>query len=258
MNRQEIVALREYKVVKHNDLIQKARYQLTRQEQKVLLYLISKIKPEDVDFNYQEFSIADFCDICGIQDRSGGNYAAIKATIKNLADISHWVIEEDGSEVLMRWIEKVRINKKSGVIKIRLDHDMKPYLLQLNEKFTQYELLYTLAMKSQYSVRLYELLRSYEYKQQWAFDIDELKRLLSAENYTRYPDFKRYVLDRSIREINEFSDVAVIYEPIKAGRKYIKIAFSIKQKKELGERMQTWKKIDEILNPAQMSLFEQI
>ena len=34
-------------VVKHNALIQKTRYSLNTQQQKIILYLISKIKPDD-------------------------------------------------------------------------------------------------------------------------------------------------------------------------------------------------------------------
>jgi plasmid replication initiation protein len=250
--------IRDYKVVKSNDLIQKSRFQLSLQEQKIILYMISKIKPDDEIFMEQEFKIIEFCRVCGIETNSGKNYKNVKDAIKALADKSVWVTLETGSETLVRWINKAWINRKSGVIKIRLDDDMKPYLLQLQERFTSYELLYTLAMKSQYSVRLYELLKSYEWRHRQTFQIEELKRILSAENYTRFPDFKRYVLDISMREINDLSDLTVTYEIVKEGRRYAKLDFSIKLKKDLDERMRTWAKIEEVINPAQMSLFERV
>lgn len=245
---------RDYKVVKSNDLIQKSRFQLTLQEQKIILYVISKIKPNEEDFIILDFSIIEFCKVCGIDCDNGKNYKNVKNTIKALADKSVWIMLGSGTETLIRWINKAWINKKSGIIKIRLDDDMKPYLLQLQERFTQYELLYTLAMRSQYSIRLYELLKSYEYKRRKVFDIEELKRLLSAENYSRFPDFKRYVLDISMREINDLSDLTVTYEIIKEGRRYAKLDFSMKIKKDMWERLETWARIDEVLNPEQMSL----
>lgn len=250
--------IRDYKVVKSNDLIQKSRFQLSLQEQKIILYMISKIKPDDEIFMEQEFKIIEFCRVCGIETNSGKNYKNVKDAIKALADKSVWVTLETGSETLVRLINKAWINRKSGVIKIQLDDDMKPYLLQLQERFTSYELLYTLAMKSQYSVRLYELLKSYEWRHRQTFQIEELKRILSAENYTRFPDFKRYVLDISMREINDLSDLTVTYEIVKEGRRYAKLDFSIKLKKDLDERMRTWAKIEEVINPAQMSLFERV
>jgi plasmid replication initiation protein len=100
-------------------------------------------------------------------------------------------------------------------------------------------------MKSQYSVRLYELLKSYEWRHSQTFQIEELKRILSAENYTRFPDFKRYVLDISMREINDLSDLTVTYEIVKEGRRYAKLDFSIKLKR-LGRANVTVAKIEEL------------
>jgi len=247
--RLELSTIRDYKVVKSNEIIQKSRFQLSAQEQKIILYMISKIKPNDEEFIVQDFRILEFCKVCGIENDSGSNYKAVKDTIKALADKSLWIMQDNGAEVLVRWINKAWVNKKSGTVKLRLDDDMKPYLLQLSEKFTQYELLYALAMPSQYSIRLYEILKSYEWKGPTIFDIDDLKHMLSAENYTRFPDFKRYVLDIAMRDINDLSDLTAKFEIIKVGRKFGKIKFFMKIKKDMEERLRTFDRIDKIINP---------
>ena len=252
----KMMELRNYKVVKSNDLIQKSRFNLSLQEQKIILYLISKVKPEDTELKEYIFEIRDFCKICGLETDSGKNYKDIKQTLKSLRDKSIWITLEDGSETTLSWIDKITINKNNGSIKIKIDDMMKPYLIHLQRHFTSYELLYTLAMRSQYSIRLYEILKSYAYKKNKIFDIEDLKRTLSAENYTRFPDFKRYVLDIAVREMNEFSDLAIAYELIKESRRYAKINFSIQIKKNMQDRMQTWARIDEIINPEQISLLE--
>jgi plasmid replication initiation protein len=249
-----LTEMRDYKIVKSNDLIQKVRFQLSLQEQKIVLYLISKIKPEDIELKEHNFSIPNFCDICGMDKDNGGNYAYLKQTMKLLSDKSAWITKDDGSETLFRWINSVTIEKNSGLMTVGLNEMLKPYLLQLQERFTQYELIYTLAMRSQYSVRLYEILKSYEYQHKKIFDISALKRLISADNYERFPDFKRKVLEISIREINELSDINVTYEIIKEGRKYTKIEFSMSVKKDMGERFKTWVKIEKIINPSQANL----
>ena len=150
--------LREYLVVKSNDLIQKSRFALSLQEQRIVLYLINKIKPDDDVFEWQEFEIIEFCKVCRIDCANGKNYRNIKDTIQTLADKSAWIMVEgkdgEAEQIIVRWISKARIAPKSGMIKIKLDDDMKPYLLQLRKKFTQYRLYYTLAMRSQYSIRL--------------------------------------------------------------------------------------------------------
>ena len=250
----KITEIRNYKVVKANELIQKSRYNLQVQEQKIILYLISKIKPENMDLKEHLFEIKDFCKICGLDDTSGANYKYIKQTLKDLRDKSIWLKLENGAETTLAWIDKVTIFENSGTVIVKIDDMMKPYLLQLKEHFTQYELLYTLGMKSQYSIRLYELLKSYEFQHEKLFEIEELKIRLSAETYNRFPDFKRRVLAPAIQEINNLSDLTVIYDLIKEGRKYIEIKFVIKIKKDIQERVKTWAKIDEIINPEKKSV----
>jgi len=255
-----LIEMRNHKVVKSNNLIQKSHFQLTLQEQKIILYLISKIKPNDNNFDFidQDFIIVEFCKICGIDHDNGKNYKNLKNTIKTLANKSAWISKDADTDTLIRWINKATISKKSGTIKIRLDEELKPYLLLLKEQFTQYELLYILAMQSQYSIRLYELLKSYEYQKRKTFKIDELKRLLSAENYDRFVDFKRYVLIISMREINELSDLNVTYELTKTGRKFTDINFFINIKDDLDDRLKTWANIDKIISPGQISLYERM
>ncbi|WP_408609851.1 RepB family plasmid replication initiator protein [Konateibacter massiliensis] len=47
---------------------------------------------------------------------------------------------------------------------MRLDEGMTPYLFDLQEKFTSYGLYNILKMKSQYSIRFFEILKSYTYQ----------------------------------------------------------------------------------------------
>lgn len=258
MEYMRLVEARSHKVVKANDLIQKTRFNLSSQEQKIILYIISKIKPEDTDFKEMDLSVAEFCEVCGIDHKNGKNYRDIKAAIKDISDKSIWIELDEDTETLIRWIEKSYIYKNSGIIKIRLDNDMKPYLLQLRERFTQYELLYILAMKSQYSIRLYELLKSYEWQYEKKFGVDELKRLLNAEVYKLFGDFKRRVLDISMREISKFTDLKVSYKTQKKGQKVTSLVFTIKLKIEHKERALAWKKIQEEIGPKQDSLFDRL
>jgi len=104
-----------------------------------------------------------------------------------------------------------------------------------------------LAMKSQYSIRLYELLKSYEYQRKRIFDIEELKLRLSAEHYKRFPDFKRKVLDRALEEINTLSDLDVTYTIIKESRRFAKIEFTMMVIKDINKRLKTWSNIEKII-----------
>jgi plasmid replication initiation protein len=135
---------------------------------------------------------------------------------------------------------------------------MRPYLLQLKDHFTAYNLYYTLAMQSKYSIRIYELLKSYENLSEWTFDIDTLKVILSAEKYAEYKDFRVKVLDIAMREINDYGDISVTYSAVKTGRKVTKIKFQIKPKKDIKERVETFKRIEQKISVRQQDTHRNI
>lgn len=226
----DIAIEREMPIVKSNLLIQKSRYSLSMQEQKIVLYLISKIKPEDTGLKEYTFDIKDFCKVIGVDYDSGGNYSYIKNTILELTKKVFWLQNGD-EEVTVRWLDRGKTNKGSGIVKLKLDEYLMPYLIQLKNHFTQYNLYYVLAMKSQYSVRLYELLKSYQNLHTCTFSLAELKKLLSAETYHQFYHFKQKVIEPAVKEIELYSDINVTYELMKKGRAYDKITFTIISKK---------------------------
>ena len=243
MNSDEIIRLetaREYKISKANQLIQKSRFNLSLQEQRAIAYICSMIKPRTALANatkqpFQleyEFEIADFIRICGLES-SGVHYDNIKDTLKSLRDKSMWLEMEDGSEVLVAWLAKARTNKKSGKAKIKLDEDLVPYLFNLQEKFTSYELLNVLAFTSQYSYRIYEIMLSYDGLREKTFSLDDFKRRLMVEDiksYANFKDFRKKVLEPAIKEINAYTDIALSYDTVTRGRKVVKLVFYIQKK----------------------------
>lgn len=216
-------------VVKSNDLIRRTRYALTTQEQKVILFLISKIKPDDTDFQEYEFDIYDFCRVCGVDGTGGKTHKELKGVITGLHDKSFW-IEENGDDVICTWIQKARIKKRTSRISVRLDEDLKPYLLQLKQNFTSYELSMTLAMKSKYSIRLYEILKSYLYIGYKEYELEKLKEVLDTAEYKDYKNLRVRVIDKAVSEINKFTDLAVDYRPRRNGRNISSIMFTVAKK----------------------------
>ena len=227
-------AFLDRQVHKSNDLIQRSRFNLSLQEQKIILYLISQITTYDQEFKLYEFNVQDFCRVCGIDPGAGKNYKDIKAAIKNIADQSIWININENEETLLRWIEKPYINKNSGTIKIRLDEDMKPFLLNLKKNFTSYELIFTLRFKSKYSIRLYELVKSVHYhdleEYSRVYSLEELKKIMGAETYTTYQTFKARALNMAVNEINLYSDKTISYEPIKKGKSVVAVRLIMSSK----------------------------
>lgn len=262
MNTDEKVSVkkaREYTVAKSNQIVQKTRYDFTVNEQKTIAYLCSMIKPINMIskaigtpflLDY-EFNILDYSRICGVAN-TGKMYEACKTILKGLRDKSMWLTLEDGSETAVGWIDRVVINKGDGVVKVKLDDRLVPYLFNLQEKYLSYGLKNVLRMKSQYSIRLYELLKSYydmkmvqfdnrieEGKKyfprpiSWTIDLDKLKCMLMVDTIKSYNDYgklRQKVLEIAQKEINEMTDINICITPVTKGRKTIKITFRITRK----------------------------
>lgn len=213
-------------VVKSNSLIQETRYELSTQEQKLIIYLVSLIKPKYEEF--QEFSIdvKEVCNIMGITEHYQ-NYANLKSSLKTLADKSFWIATPE-KEYLFRWLERLEIDKTQTKVLCRFDERLKPYLLKLRESFTAFNLCYVLALKSKYAIRLYELFHSYLYRKEFQLTLDEIRKMLKLEDkYAEYKELNRNVIKRAVDEINEYTDLSVNYKPIREGKRVVAVEFKL-------------------------------
>ncbi len=226
VSRQKKEADRGQFVVKKNDLIRKTRYNLTAQQQKIILFAISKITPED-DFDKEySFDINELAAACGIKLRDGGYYYSdLKGDIELLTK-RDWCHMPDGVHMTMSWIGDAKIFDNDARITIRFNPNMKPYLFHLKTCYTRYRLENVLVFKGKYSIRLYEILRSHVNtialeddlfeEQEVTLSLNEFRSQFDLEdNYKRWVDIKRYVLDPAVKEINKrANDIHVEYTPM--------------------------------------------
>lgn len=221
---------REMVVSKANFIVQKGRYKLSIAEQKTLAYIISLIPPKKNSSDSQplefKFKIRDYCEACGFA-YGGRAYDDVKGYLQKLSDRSMW-LPIDGDDILCRWLSKVKTNRGSGTVTIRFDDDMLPYLYNLKEQFTEYQLLDILPMESKYSIRLYDLLKSYANLKTWTFDADNLQELLFFEK-KNFADFERKALKVAEKEINQYTTLNIRHEIAERGRynKVTKVRFFI-------------------------------
>ena len=233
---------RQIAVRKSNKLIRDFTANMTTSQFRLANYIIGIAYTQNEALEV-EFNIKRYCEICGIDYKSGYNYKQIKTDVKKLADRSLWVetFNDSNCSVLVRLINKFWIYYNSGVVKIRLDEDVKQYISALFDQYnacgqlyTAYAFLYTLPMRSVYSMRLYELLKSWA-NAKWSKDdghyweINHLQQLLGS-SYERYQDFRRKVLEKAVDEINKYTDIDIEFEPIREGRIYKYINFIIQLK----------------------------
>lgn len=227
-----------YQVWKHNDVVQKSKISLSVTELKMVNFLVSLIKPKNSYFNMiqpieYEFKIQDYCKMCNLDHSQGKNYKMIKDTLAVLCRKDFILTLPDGTEKRVRWLNKFWPNKGSGDVKIRFDDDMAPYLFDLDIKTTRFDFHNISSMKSKYSIRLYEICKSWAKAHRKEYTIEDLKAMLGiAENeLERYSDFKKRVLDKAQEEINGFTDLNISFEAIKKSKKPVAFIIHIGVKK---------------------------
>lgn len=219
-------------VVQSNSLIRDVRtlrYGLTTQQQRILVYLISKVGKNDQDFKKVRFNISEYCDVCNLQ-KNGTEFERIKESLKGLRDKSYWIKNEFGDEILFAWVDTL-IMRKNKSVEVVLSEALKPLLLNLSKSFTAYELINALCLRGRYSLRLYELAKSYLWLGKWAISVEDFRETMYLQQkYPLFKELKRNVIDCSIAEINKFCDINISYETIKKGRSIDTIVFYIEEK----------------------------
>lgn len=224
---------KNYIVKKSNYFIMNCSYDLSLEEQKLILTLASMVQPNDEDFKPYKFRISDFMELLGVDTKT--KYTEVPKITKELMK-KVFEIEEDDTLIQTAWLSSATYKKGSGLVEIEFSPRLKPYMLKLNGLFTQYKLANILSMKSKYSPRIYEILKCNEFKQQGhiQIEIEELRKLLKADTiYPLYADFKRKIIIQTQKELKRISDISFDFEEIKTGRKVTSIKFFIKANKNV-------------------------
>ena len=222
---------KNYLVTKANTLIT-ANYDLSLQEQKLILTLASMVQPTDEEFKEYEFKIKDFMELLGIETQT--KYTEIPKITKELMK-KVFEIKEGKDIIQLSWLSSARYKTGEGLVILKFDSSLKPYMLQLKELYTSYKLENILSLKSKYSLRLFELLKSNEYKKIWNIELEELKKLLGAteKSYSIYQNVKNRIILKAQKELKEKTDICFDFEEIKTGRKVTSIKFFIKSNKRV-------------------------
>lgn len=244
-------------IVKDNKLIE-ANYSLSTLQQKVLLKAISIIEPGDTKHIYK-FSIMDFAESVDLRG-SKTIYKQMATICDQLTDLKKFFIKKkDGGIAYINWVASAEYIPKEAVVEVEFSQKLMPYLVELKEQFTSYYLANVMALKSSYSIRLFELLKQYEPLKKRIIDLEQLRRQVGTtvedqagniikEDYPLYGHFKSRVLLTAQKELKQKTDIYFDFTEIKEGRKVVAIEFEIK------ENTKNKKKIQNAIDYEQLSL----
>lgn len=118
------------------------------------------------------------------------------------------------------------------VIKLSCSEQAKELFFNIEQLgYLQYELKNILSLSSKYSFLLYLYLRKERYRANWTISLQELREqkldIKNNETYLNFKYFKRDILDKAVKEINEKTDIMFTYEAKKMGRRITDINFKL-------------------------------
>lgn len=231
-------------VVKSNRLVE-ASYRLTLNEQRIILYAICRCREEQKGLLTNEPVVitADAFANHFPSIEKGSVYGQLKEAMEALYDRSVTLYETDeetGKEQVSktRWISKASYVDGAGRIKVMFTSDVIKYMTRLEVEFTSYQLEKVGNMTSAYAVRIYEMLAQHRDIGRRTLNLKWLREALqiAPSEYKLTADFKKWVIEIAVEQINKHSDLAVSYKPIKTGRAITDFAFKIKEKDKVSKQ----------------------
>jgi plasmid replication initiation protein len=223
-------------VVKDNALIN-ASYNLDLVEHRIVLQGIVKSRDTETGFNgltpvsihaseyEKQFNVS-----------KDAAYKALKDAVLSLFERQFTFTElqdEKLKVVKSRWVSQIAYVDKNAEVQIIFSPAVASMCSRLESHFTRYDLKQIAGLSSKYAVRLYELVIAWQstgktpiFKLQ---DFREKIGLLDNE-YTAMNNFKKFVLDLAVDQINEHTDIKLTYDQHKTGRTITGFSFRIKSK----------------------------
>lgn len=239
MNKIDITNTKNHLVNKNENLLF-SRHKLSEQALKIMNCLICMIKKDDKDFHEYVFYSKDFANLTNSRHKN-----IIEEMVKSSKELKSQNIKFELQNTVFEtnMIISFEYEKSKGnYIKYMIHPKLKPFLLDLKNRYVSYDIKNILSLKSTYSIRLYELLK-HKYNQlsqhsknpfiAFEMDLEELVNMFQVPISYNLHKIKTHILDKSKSEFDLKTDIFFSYKLTKkCGKKFDTITFSICKNKK--------------------------
>lgn len=220
-------------VTKHNALISSC-YKLTVNEKRLLYSCIAQLDPRKPMPKDNCFTVTakEFAKTFEIDEKNV--YREIERATKLLAE--RWIRVDRAhkhNKKQFRWVYGMEYHDKEGKVTLGFSPWVVPYLTNLKEEFTKIKFQQLAGLKSIYSIRLLEFITQFKATGRLVMTLDEFKDRLDLKNeYTRFYDLKKRVIDVGVKELQEKANLKISWKPIKEKKliKRLEFCFSENEK----------------------------
>jgi len=183
----------------------------------------------------------DFAALIGRDNCYAGMKAAVKRLQQQIVTINEPITDADGVTHAGGAINVLSAQywaDDEGYIKLEFSDRFMPYLTKLAGDYNKLFFEDIAQMKSTHSIRIYKLMRShlntnlkYGRNDNLLIEMSVLREVFElGDKYKVHQDFKKYVINRAVDEINRLSPLFVEYEQIKRGRRIHAYSFRVEDK----------------------------
>ncbi|SDL30519.1 replication initiation protein [Siphonobacter aquaeclarae] len=220
-------------LIRKSNALVEAHYKFTIWETRVFAKMVSMIDWEDRDFKEYKIYFRDIIRDFGLR-RDGRTYEDLKEGARGLmSKIIKLKVKTDGiyetletpiiggiktpDDVHRKIVQSKRLDDDRVYLKVSFHPDLKPFLIELKERYLVYEMANILDLSSPYTVRIYELLKQYEKLGERMIELQELKAMLGMEEeYKLYGHFRDRVLEKAKEDLQKYTDIRFEYEGVQA------------------------------------------
>ena len=206
-----------------------ARYDYTELQQDLFFFIISKLHPDNKDVY-----LLSIKELSGL---TGSRYTATNLE-KATGDMGSRVFNvptEKGTGYEQIWMfQGVKYLQGQRILRFQLTKPILPYLFDLKNNFTSYELAAALRLNSKYAKRIYPICSQWkDLGETKKFDLQDFKKVLGlidddGERMKQIIDLRTNVLDVAVKQINEHTELHISYNLEKVGRSFKNIVFTVK------------------------------
>ena len=216
------------KATQSNHLIE-ASYKISVAAKRVFLMLLGEVHPAMKSPPANKFRIyaKDYEEKSGIKGNRA--YDDLKNGAKELQKTSIIIRDEIARTTeYISFLDYVKYHDNEGWLEASFPIWIWPHITKLVKiGYTTIETREALRFSRFYSIRLYELMMQFQRQNKRYISLSDLRAVFQIEQnqYNRFVDFKRRIIEPSIKEIENKTDWVIDWEPVKTGRKVTSISF---------------------------------
>ncbi len=185
-----------------------------------MLYIISQISSDDLVMPEITIDIAEYARIMGLEKFSLYRQLRESTTgllTKKIEIPNH--IDSKGRKVTLAatWLSTAELDDdQRGFIRVTIAPVLKPYLLQVKREFFRFELQHVAKLDSSYGIRLYLLLKRWQYKGEFTLTVQDFREMFRIDGHSQYGDLRKRAICPAVEECNAKTDIVVSFTEIKA------------------------------------------